>query len=150
MFVKFTESSDVKGGHEQYYQQLCSPLCCFVLCSLPLHGPAINGRKSSQLSSVWQCYLAQFPTRNVEGMEMGNAPFPPSSLEAVAPHTKQNPRWGRDNIYMMSAGVCESQDKSGWGKGLFCVPNTCGAKALLMWNSESFTQTTNVTFTHTV
>ena len=92
MFVKFTESSDVKVGHEQYYQQLCSPLCCHVLSSLPLRGPAINGTKSSQLSSVWQCYLAQFPTRNVEGMEMRNAPFPLSSFQAVAPHSKQNPK----------------------------------------------------------
>lgn len=92
MFVKFTESSDVKSGHEQCYQQLCSPLCCHVLSSLPLHVPAINDKKRSQLSSVWQCYLAQHPTRNVGGMEMGNAPFSLSSLQAVAPHNKQNHR----------------------------------------------------------
>lgn len=31
----------------------------------------------------------QFPTKNVEGMELGNAL---SSLKEVAPHTKQNPK----------------------------------------------------------
>lgn len=92
MFVKFTELSDVKAGHEQYYQQLCSLLHCHIPSSLPLHGPAVNGTKSSQLSSVWHFYLSQFPTRNVEGMETGNARFPLSSLQAVTPHTKQNPR----------------------------------------------------------
>lgn len=91
MFGKFTGSSDVKYGYEQCYQHLCSPLCCHVLSSLPLHGPAINGTKSSQVSDVWQCYLAQHPIRNVEWMEMGNVRFPLASLQAIAPHTKQNP-----------------------------------------------------------
>lgn len=46
----------------------------------------------------------QFPTRKVEGMEMGNDPSLLFSFEAEAPHTKQNSQWGRENIYVMSAG----------------------------------------------
>jgi len=58
MFAKFTESSEVKAGQEQYYHQLCPPLCCCVLSSLPLHGPAISGTKSSELSSAtWHSFL---------------------------------------------------------------------------------------------
>lgn len=55
-----------------------------------------------------------------------------------------------EEMFMWTQQVSESQDKSSWGQGWFCVPNRDGAKALLMQNSKNVTQTTDIILTPTV